>query len=84
MCLCKAFEVLGYLITAVLIVFVGGYVGKGLWLANDPAAGWHAHMIASGEFWEPDYLFWLFGLLSLAFALALSAALWLLTESLQV
>jgi hypothetical protein len=84
MCLCKAFEVLGYLIMGALIVVVGGYIGKGLYLANDPTVHWHAHMIASGEFWEPDYLFWLFGILSLAFAIGLSIGIWLFVESVQV
>lgn len=83
MCLCKAFETLGYLLVCALVVVVGGYVGKGLYLANDPSANWHAHEIASGEFWEPDYTFWLFGFLSLALLLALSFTIWLLLEGLQ-
>jgi hypothetical protein len=83
MCLCRAFETLGYVLVCALIVFVGGYVGKGLWLANDPDSHWHAHMIASSEFWEPDYTFWLFGLLSLALVIALSVTIWLLCEGAQ-
>lgn len=83
MCLCRAFETLGYVLVCALIVFVGGYVGKGLWLANDPDAHWHAHMIAGSEFWEPDYTFWLFGLLSLALVIALSVTIWLLCEGAQ-
>lgn len=75
---CYPCQAVGYVMTAAMVVFVGGYILKGVYLYNDPNAGFTVSYIASSQFWVPDGIFWICGLGVLVLLYAFAGAMYLL------
>lgn len=78
---CFPCAAVGYLCTAALVVFTGGYVGKALYLYDTPdTEGFQPSTLATSAFWAPDGIFWIMGLGTLVLLYAFAGAVYLLYQ----
>lgn len=58
----KICQFVSYVIGAFILIFIGGYVGKGIYLHVNKGDERLVDVLVDDEFWVPDGDFWVFGI----------------------
>jgi hypothetical protein len=81
---CNPLKILEFgcsILCIVILVFVGGYVGKGIYVQHNNPDESTYHMIRDPSFYTPDFTFWALGIVFVILLFALLAILqWILSK----